>query len=253
MTSRFQSFLKRLNGKHNEDEYIFILSAMRSGSTLLQHLVGQQEDVLSAGETKIEYHRESDLDQLKRYLKEYNSIEEEEDQKRYRYLEKCVHNRYFEEPFAINGNTLRYLFIIRDPVPAMTSLLELEGWPYAESRESAAWYYDNRFKALTEFAKKIPDPQNALFLSYEGLLENPESETERISQFLRCDPPLATDYPKQRWTAKLSLGDVSDNIKTSKIVPNKRKKLVALEPDTREELEALYSQTKDQLRDLCKA
>jgi hypothetical protein len=224
---------------------------MRSGSTLLQHLVGQQSDVLSAGETKIEYKAQEDLARLKSYLKEYNNLEEE-NAGPFRYLDKCVHNRYFPRPIPQTDHTIRYLFLLRDPVPAMSSLLELEGWPYAESKEAAAWYYTDRFKALVDFAGQLGNPQHALFLNYEELLQEPREPTRRISQFLKCKTPLSTDYPKQRWTAKLSLGDVSDNIKTSKIVPNRRKELVELDKEMATSLKALHHHTRDKLKELCR-
>ena len=229
------------------DEYIFILSAMRSGSTLLQHIVGQVPNVLSAGETKIEYESEADFEQLKRHLLEYNDIAEEGN---YRYMEKCVHRRYYREPVPGDSMRIKYLFITRNPIPAMSSLLEQEGWPYTESMSSAAWYYDDRLKALVEFAQKL-DRKTAAFVSYEDLVADPEPHLERLTRFLEVEKPLTNTYPKQRWTAKMSLGDVSDNIKASRILPDKRKNLLQLPEEMETSLVSLHKWTNECLADLC--
>jgi LPS sulfotransferase NodH len=230
------------------DEYIFILSAMRSGSTLLQHIVGQRPEVLSAGETKIEYHSREDFEQLKRHLLDYNGVKERAD---YIYLEKCVHRRYFPQPVQVDGIRIKYLFITRNPVPAMSSLLEQEGWPYAENTSSAAWYYDDRLKALVELAQKL-DRKAAAFVTYEELVADPDPHLARLTRFLGMERPLVNRYPKQRWTAKISLGDVSDNIKASTILPAKRKNLVQLPGEMEASLKSLHKWTNECLADLCK-
>ena len=233
--------LRPLKGcRRRPAEYIFILSAMRSGSTLLQHLVCQQEDMLSAGETKIEYHGLEDLARLRAHLLEYND-RQADDGTRYRCVEKCVHNGYFPRPLAVATPEIRFIFLLRDPVAAVSSLLERKGWPYAESVESAVWYYNDRFTALVSFARLLQRPEDAVYIGYEDFLGGPSRHLRRLSGFLGLDQELTESYPKQKWTARLSLGDVSPNIHSRKIVPNERKELAEIPRDLEAGLRATHA------------
>lgn len=233
--------------------YIFILSAMRSGSTLLQHIAGQQEHVLSAGETKIEYTSPQQLTELQDYLFDYQDIPpEKRDPAQWVFLEKCVHPRYLPEITPAVTPQTRFLFILRHPHPSLSSLLEQKNWPYTESTEAALFYYKERLQQLINLATALPDPRKACFLTYEDLLRNPETHLAKLTAFLGMPSPLRQDYRSQKWTAKLSLGDVSENIRKREIIPNQRRDLVELTSAQHTELDNLYQATCQKLASLCK-
>lgn len=232
--------------------YIFILSAMRSGSTLMQHIAGQQSHVLSAGETKIEYTLPDHLSILRQYLFTYQEVPpENQSSSQWTFLEKCVHRRYLPAINPIDLPETRFLFIIRHPHPALSSLLELKNWPYSESTEAALFYYQQRFRELSELASSLQDPARAYFLTYEDFLAHPSQHLQRLSRFLQMPEPLQSGYRQQKWTAKLSLGDVSSNIRRKQIMPNDRRDLVQLSPTDRQQMEDLFAKTTAHLHQSC--
>jgi hypothetical protein len=233
--------------------HIFILSAMRSGSTLLQHIVGQHGHLLSAGETKIEYTHPDRLGELRDYLFEYQEIPaDQRAADHWVFLEKCVHDRYLPATAPIEGPSVRFLFIVRQPHPALSSLMELKGWPYAESVEAAHWYYTHRFQSLVRLAAGMRNPELAYFLTYEDFVARTAYHLDGMTQFLGYAEPLLPAYPRQKWTARLSLGDVSDTIRSQQVVSRIQRPLVDLPPELAESLAANYLATVQQLATLCR-
>lgn len=233
--------------------YIFIISAMRSGSTLVQHIVGQQKHVLSAGETKIEYVDAGKLADLREHVFAYNAVpENEQASEDWIYLEKCVHDRYLPAIRPVERPDMRFIFILRQPHASLSSLLELKNWPYTESLESAAWYYTERPKVMVRLAREVNRPENAYFLTYEDFLENTERHLRGLTAFLGMPEPLTQEYRKQKWTAKLSLGDVSSNIKTQQVVANEREKLVDLPGELAQQLNRAFSDSCRELASICR-
>ena len=233
--------------------YIFIISAMRSGSTLVQHIAGQQDHVLSAGETKIEYVEPGKLEELRQHVFAYNAIPGA-DQSRpgWVFLEKCVHDRYLPEMTPIERPDMRFIFILRRPHASLSSLMELKNWPYTESLESAAWYYNERPMQMVRLANQLKRPENAYFVTYEDFLENTERHLRGLSAFLKMPDPLKQEYRKQKWTAKLSLGDVSSNIKTQQVVANERDQLVELPGEMEQKLNATFEESCRSLDRICR-
>lgn len=238
----FRSLLSKLRPGTDRIRYIFIISAMRSGSTLLQHLVGQQRHILSAGETKIEYLSRDDLKKLEDHLYGYNRIDPKSRRDARICLEKCVHDRYFPDPTPIEASDTRFLLILRDPIPALSSLLEQDGWPYTESIDAAAWYFRERTKSVQKFAEALREKRRMHFIRYEDLLRDPAPHLAAMTRFLQLKEPLKPEYPKQKWTGKLSLGDVSQTIKEAKIVPNSRSRMAPLPEGLRAELSATHAE-----------
>lgn len=245
--------IKNLFQGRGEPRHIFVISAMRSGSTLMQHVIAQPPCVLSAGETKIEYTGPEKLEALRKHLFTYENISEGDRNSRpWVYLEKCVHDRYLPAIPPIENPQMRFVFILRHPHPALTSLMKLKGWPYTESVESAHWYYTHRFASIIKLAEGIGEPENAYFLSYEDFLENPEPHLAALTRFLGFKEPLKSVYPEQKWTAKLSLGDVSENIRSRKIVSYEKKPLIDMPDELKASLEETYRTAQSELAILCK-
>ncbi len=234
-------------------EYVFILSAMRSGSTLLQHIIGQESRALSAGETKLEYQILADLASLRDHLFSYNEIEEADRKADWLFIEKSVHERYVPSIENLQDPSIRFVFILRDPHAALTSLLERKGWPYTESIEAAAWYYTERPKQLVELARQLKDPKHAYFLTYEDLLAHTDLHLAGLSRFIKAAKPFEASYPKQKWTAVMSLGDVSGNIKREQIVKNQRDELVDMPSELYQQMTQTYEQCTASLNELCDA
>ncbi|MGC9450629.1 MAG: sulfotransferase family protein [Oceanipulchritudo sp.] len=244
--------LRSLLGPKASVQYIFILSAMRSGSTLLQHICGQQPHVLSAGETKIEYDQPDKLNELKQHLFAYNAVSEAQQKKTsWVFLEKCVHARYLPSLKPFPSKDMRFIFVLREPHAALTSLMERKNWPYTESLESGAWYYGERPKELVGLARELDRPENAYFLTYEDFLENTQQHLEGLTRFLRMPEPLQEEYRQQKWTAKLSLGDVSPNIKSRQVVANRRKELADIPESMAAGLKKAFEAARSELDRIC--
>jgi hypothetical protein len=88
-------------------------------------------------------------------------------------------------------------------------------------------------------------------MEYEDFLARPDAHLRELTGFLAFDQPLQPNYPKQKWTARLSLGDVSENIKTQRIQTGVQREVLAMSDALQAELESVHQQTAKELRRLC--
>lgn len=228
--------------------FILVLCPMRSGSTLLQHLLTGEKDFLTAGETKIIYKTEDDLRQLVSKVFSYNNYLGFQ---RKTVIEKCVDNELIENFELVNYPKLKTIFLLRDPVSTISSLLRVKGFGYSESAESASAYYLERVENMLTLASHVRDQSKAFFLSYEQLTENQDRTLGELSKFLGTKQPLKATYQLHKWTGVAGKGDITKNIQSGVIIKNKIKNNIDCSEKLRKELDDSYQNAKKTLEKIC--
>ncbi len=188
---------------------------MRCGSSLLQHLIAQDDSIATMGESHLCYRTDTDL--LKLIAKTRYHNRRWRDPRR-THLDKLLQSRQTPPASLVARRDIRFVFLLRDPAAAAASLLRREGWPHSDDPETAAAYYLERLKSMREFAASL-DPNLAMMLSYETLSQRSEFCLSGLSEFLGLERGLRSDYPVQRWTGRPYFGDVSEKIRAGRILP----------------------------------
>lgn len=193
---------------------LLILGHMRSGSTLLLHVLLGNDGIGGMGERNATYSSKSDLAKLVVATR----LARRRPFARFRYVvDQINHSRFTPDTALLEHPRVRLLFLIREPEPSLASLLELtrrasyEPW----SLERAVDYYVERLGTLMRIARSLATPTHAASLTYEELTERPQETLARLASFLGMDSPFSESYPVHDFTG--TRGDPGQDIRTGHI------------------------------------
>src|SRR6478735_5024629 len=134
-------------------EVVLVLGHMRSGSTLLLHILLSHPTIAGLGERNATYASSADLSRLV----VATALARRQPFAPFRYVvDQINHSRFTPEFTVLNHPRVRLLFLVREPAGTIASLLELtrkhyEPWPL----ERAVDYYVERLTTLARYARSI--------------------------------------------------------------------------------------------------
>lgn len=194
---------------------LFMLSHMRSRSSLLSHILGSNEDIAGYSELSINYKEKFSLvDQNIALHEDGLKI----DSKKILF-DKILHNSYdFKNPSKLNRDEFMVIIMIRPPVATIKSIVtmgEKNGNAKYGNVDWACRYYAERLTALLSFSKKI---KSYVFINSDDLVNSPDKTLARLSALLELKSSLSREYLSFNKTGMKKFGDTSQNIKKGKIV-----------------------------------
>jgi len=235
---RWPSFLLRwaVERRFPRTSFVLIIAPMRSGSTLLQHLLAQAEGYVTAGETHVTYRSPAHLKRLMRRVFRFHGTL---GAGATCVVDKCVTDELAPDVELGSYPRTRLIFLLRDPAATVASLAARAKWRHGGSAESAAAYYVQRLARMVELAMHVPDSRRAFFLTYEDLVDRTPATLAALTVFLGLPVPLRERYQTHEWTGVLARGDLSENIKRGEIVRQGRPG-VELPPAIRRQIDAAH-------------
>jgi hypothetical protein len=214
----YSDFQKQLvvyiNRLQCQEKYAFILGHMRSGSTLLLHLLASHPEIIAGGERNKTYHDIEDLNTLaldickqQRIILSHGKI----------IIDQINHEKMTPNIDVLNYPGLKRIFLLRRPEETISSIVNtfepLYGnWPVERGTE----YYISRINNIEQIAKGVSLPDNSILIKYEDLIEESSVTLERLQKFLNLKHSLSTTYKLYRYTGYR--GDPSNRIKSGKIL-----------------------------------
>lgn len=192
---------------------LLLLSHMRSGSSLLTHILSSNPTIVGYGETHLSYDSERDFKKL--FLKVYRQNRSFNMSHRY-ILDKILHDQKLNQT-CLHSKNIYAIFLLREPYRTLESLLKLK--PHWDE-ENALNYYVGRLSTLEEYAKIINSKERSLFLTYEQLLEQTDSVFKALKNFLGTRENFSEEYQVLRTTGMRGIGDPSEKIKSGRIIRN---------------------------------
>lgn len=204
---------------------LLILSHMRSGSSLLTHLLNANPEVIGYGETHLTYAQPADFQEL--LFRVYTRSQEFRTWKdvgnlrmHHQYaMDKILHNARLPAETLLESTSLKQLFLIREPERSIASLLDLK--PHWGEAEAIAYYCD-RLHTLTRYAQVVSDASRAFLVTYDQILDQTEAVLGGLQTFLQTKAPFSETYPLLKTTGQRGVGDSKGNIKAGKIIREKR-------------------------------
>lgn len=232
-------------------QFIFVLSHMRSGSTLLCHLLCSSDEIVGFGETHNNYRRRSELAKLLLAVRRHTG----KNPVQYRYvLDKLVGSHDAIHETVLSDRRVRFVFLVREPVASIASIVSMRRECYNDDPDHsirfATNYYEERIPQLIELAAKINAPERCLLLQHEQLLSKTVSVFQALQTFLQLSAPLREDYEITPTTGQLGIGDPSANIFLGRIDRSLPRKDIALPAETRTRLEQCYLRCVKQLSEM---
>lgn len=209
---------RRLMRRAEPLRYLFVLCPMRSGSSLLGHILTSNPAVGGYGEQHVSYTKEAALWKM---VCRMTRADTGLDIRRVQYLMDKLAKNYPVSEEVLRREDTRYIFLLRDPSAQFNSAVrlgEVDSW-HKRWADPAVWmdYFRERMKTLAQTAVVVNDRRRCLFLMYEDLLENTETVLRALQTFLETSEPFSENYTTRKQTGDLHYGDPSANLKSGKI------------------------------------
>jgi Sulfotransferase family len=195
---------------NREYRYVFVLGHMRSGSTLLAHILANHPDFVGAGEMHVLYRTPADLPKL--VLKTCEFLHKPV--LRETYIVDQINHDFVTDEVLISSQVYKCIILIREPEATLKSMMSLSIWQEKEALDA----YIKRLKKLTQYAMLLRE--RALLVDYDDLVDHTENTLAALTSFLGVNPPFASTYMTQRTTGKV--GDPSGNILSGRIIRTPR-------------------------------
>lgn len=236
----------KISGKRSK--IIFILAHMRSGSTLLSHILMSHPDVLGYGERNAAYHNKIDLDHLiidvtyhrRRPFHIYPFI-----------LDQINHTTLLTDAHILHQPHVYTIFLIREPEASLTSMVNVLGQFHGFTQDQALAHYTERLPALVHLSQNHPDPAHTFCLTYSDIVKRTKPTLTALQTFLQLGSPLSAKYKQFSFTGKR--GDPSHNIFRGHIHQTPANPLLDLPVSQRIQLQNLYTSCHHQLQTNCQA
>lgn len=199
---------------------LFVLSHMRSYSSVLAHVLGSHPEIDGYCETHLRYYFPFDVLRLHWRVRKLTG-----EPLRGRYvLDKILHN-YAIAPGILESRRTRAVLLLRQPADVMQSILHmgthLDPREQNTNLEHVTGYYIARLERLTDLARKLG--RRAAFIESEALLERTEHTLQFLRDHLELSDPLERRYRSFSKTGKPKFGDPSPAIRAGEIVSKRAK------------------------------
>lgn len=228
---------------------LFILSHMRSYSSLLAHVLGSHPEIDGYCETHMRYYFPFDVLRLHWRVRKLTG-----EPLRGRYvLDKILHN-YVIAPSILDGRRTRAVLLLRRPLEVVQSILHmgthLDPLERNTDLEQVSGYYIARLERLADLARRLG--RRAAFLESEALLERTDDTLEFLRDHLELSGPLQRHYRSFAKTGKPGYGDPSPAIRSGEIGGHRVKRAQFAVPTALiEKVNAAYSACLDACQQHC--
>ena len=196
--------------------YLFVVSHMRSFSSVLCHILGSHAEISGYAEAQLSYFGRLDLQRLARKVRETTG-----NPVLGRYvLDKILHNNREIAPTILDRPDIKVLFLLRNPADTLRSILNLGHTHGSRAKFSnpvrVLDYYIKRLQQLEAYCTRVGG--NALFLESERLISDTERVLADLSRWLELGATLKADYRTFRHTGEVLYGDPSPTILAGTVV-----------------------------------
>lgn len=199
-------------------KYLFILSHMRSRSSVLSHVLGSNEGICGYSELQSSYLRRRDIINMRIKLHQELNCELKD-----KYLlDKILHNSLTISNEVYNLINPKVIYLLRKPESTIKSIINMgyiTGISWYKDPEQATNYYCSRLSRLAEYTKIIKS--DYFFIESDDLINDTDNILRNLTDWLGLDTPLTSEYAMFDNTGKPRHGDPSDNIRTGKIIETK--------------------------------
>ncbi len=232
-------------GRNRPYKVLFILSHMRSGSSLLTHILNSNPEIIGYGETHLKYTSEKDFKAL--MFKVYWNARDLKMNHKY-ILDKVLHNNKFLKHQFLTSEQILGIFLIREPQRSLASMLELKPhW----NEQDVLNHYCYRLAKLEEYAKLINNKKRSLLITYEQILNNSESVFDSLKNFLETQAGFSEEYQLMQTTGQRYVGDWQGNINAGRIVRTPRKLDNSISQESLERAIQAFDQCQSNLAEYC--
>ncbi|HEC06618.1 MAG TPA: hypothetical protein ENJ12_07190 [Thiolapillus brandeum] len=226
-------------------KYLFILSHMRSRSSVLSHVLGSNPGICGYRELQFSYRGRISLMKMQIRLLFSDPVCEPGDQY---LLDKILHNYYLFSDRAFELARPKVIFLLRKPEHTIKSIIKMghiTGIDWYKDPVEATEYYCSRLSGLEEYARKFGTGN--LFIDSEDLVDNTDHTLHRLTKWLNLEVPLDNRYSIFPDTGRPGYGDPSNNIRSGMIRNFEGSDNITLPPETLDRATGSYEKCRNLL------
>ncbi|MFG6096377.1 sulfotransferase family protein [Leptothoe sp. ISB3NOV94-8A] len=236
--------------------FLLLLSHMRSGSSLLTHLLTTNPEVIGYGETHTNY---ADANDFKGLLKkvywqaqDFRKLGDVQNLRmNHQYvMDKVLHNKKFLNHDWLQSEQVYAIFLLREPERSLASIADLK--PHWNQQDTIE-YYAERMAVLVDYARLINNPERMLVVTYEQLLDNTSKVLTTLQEFLHTQAPFTEEYKVLKTTGMKGVGDPKGKIKAGKIVRSQRQLTQSFPTELVERAKQIHHDCQAALIELCQS
>ncbi|ACB53776.1 unknown [Crocosphaera subtropica ATCC 51142] len=233
---------------------LFILSHMRSGSSLLTHILISNPAIKGYGESHIQYQSEADLKSLMYKIYFHNQeFTNFQDLEKLRMNHSYILDKLLHDKKLLNKNLLKlenfyFIFLIREPQRSLMSMLDHKPhW----TEKNAVNYYTQRLSSLSEYAQIIHSKERSLFLTHNQLIHETDKTLKSLQSFLKTTEIFSENYEVLNTTGKRNVGDFKENIRSGRIIRKNREINIDISQESLQEAMDAYGKYQLELSQTC--
>lgn len=225
-------------------KYLFLLSHMRSRSSVLSHVLGSNADVCGYRELHINYRNRVDLLQMRACL--YGELSAEIEGK---YLfDKILHDSHVVSDRLLDRIKPKVIFLLRKPEDTLKSIINMghrASIEWCTIPEQATDYYCSRLSTLEAYAAGRGGQY--FFIESDHLVEHTDEVLRQLTKWLQLYEPLKKNYSLFDNTGKPGFGDPLDHIRSGTVKKTTGYASITVPSDLLRKAEAAYEQCKTRL------
>ncbi|ASC72839.1 hypothetical protein XM38_037990 [Halomicronema hongdechloris C2206] len=244
----------RVLGRGRPYKILLVLGHMRSGSSLLTHILNANPAILGYGETHLKYRTEADFKRLLqrvywrgqefRTLQDLGNLCMPHDY----VMDKLLHTNKILDGQILCSSQVYALFLLREPQRSLASILALKAHL---SPEQVLAYYQERLATLVEYGRLINDTHRMLLLTHADLIHRTDAVFVALQRVLQTPTGFSERYEVLKTTGQRGVGDSEGNITAGRIVRIQRPLQQTLPSAIIHQGQIAFQQCCQQLSSLC--
>lgn len=207
------AFIWKTFVSHKNQNFVFLIAHVRSGSSLLMHILCTNKEILGFGEYSYQISNKHNLTLFNFDVRRKSGSLFSKQTYIANQINDC---NSFPDVRFLKLKKLKFIFLIRSPQATISSMYQLSK-RYNQSHltpEKLVEEYCKQMNYLVQLKNNISQEQY-FFLTYEELIENPQKILKNMSSFLELNQALLPEYDIQKFT--LHSGDPSEHIRSRRI------------------------------------
>ena len=214
--------------------YLFVLGHMRSGSTLLVHLLATNPNVAVLGESHITYRRKGDLKKLSSWMG--RELGERAGHAQL-HVDKILHGKYLV-PGLLARLNVSVIYIVREPVASIASMMSRFGPKWGWTMQDACRYYARQLETLAGYVQAHGG--TAAAIDYDDLVDRTEESLALLERVTGVTGGFKAEYEVLPVVGRDRVGDSSSKIRRGRVVREKREPGICIPEQVRRELLESY-------------